>query len=145
MSYATKEQLESLMADIESKVHITTIGVGGGYESIGTIIVSMGRTDIQDYLACDGATYNIADYSQLANFIEAQFGSKNYFGGDGVTTFGVPDLRGEFLRGTGTNSHENQGSGGDVGEHQDGTVHNRMFIASNNNTAYIESDVTHDG
>ena len=33
----------------------------------------------------------------------------------------MPDLRGEFLRGTGTNSHLNQGSGANVGEHQDGT------------------------
>lgn len=30
-------------------------------------------------------------------------------------------MRGEFLRGTGTNSHTNQGSGAGVGEHQDGT------------------------
>ena len=26
--------------------------------------------------------------------------SANYFGGDGETTFSVPDLRGEFLRGS---------------------------------------------
>ena len=118
MSYATKEQLESLMADIASKVHIPTIGVGGGYAPIGTIIAYMGTTAPQDYLACDGSTYNIADYSQLANFIEAQFGSKNYFGGDGTTTFGVPDLQGEFLRGTGTNSHADGGNGANVGTHQ---------------------------
>ena len=34
----------------------------------------------------------------------------------------MPDLQGEFLRGTGTNSHTNQGSGASVGVHQDGTL-----------------------
>ena len=60
----------------------------------------------------------------MPNHIKYNFGSYNYFGGDGETTFAVPDLRGEFLRGTGTNSHANQGSGTTVGDHQDGSVHN---------------------
>lgn len=34
----------------------------------------------------------------------------------------MPDLRGEFLRGTGTNTHVNQGSGAEIGAHQDGTI-----------------------
>ena len=101
---------------------VETIGVGGGYAPIGTVISFMGTTAPQDYLICDGSTYNITDYTQLATFFEAQFGSKNYFGGDGETTFAVPDLRGEFLRGTGTNSHTDQGSGGNVGAHQNATV-----------------------
>ena len=67
--------------------------------------------------------YNIEDYQDLANYFTEQFESVNYFGGDGETTFAVPDLRGEFLRGSGTNSHTNQGSGGEVGIHQDGTEH----------------------
>jgi len=88
---------------------------------IGTVISYMGNTAPKDYLACDGTVYNIIDYKELAEYIKAQFGSYNYFGGDGTTTFAVPDLRGEFLRGTGTNSHTNQGSGSNVGVHQDGT------------------------
>ena len=100
---------------------VETIGVGGGYAPIGTIISFMGTTAPQDYLACDGSVYNITDYTQLATFFEDQFGSKNYFGGDGETTFAVPDLRGEFLRGTGTNSHADQGNGGNVGAHQNAT------------------------
>ena len=100
---------------------VETIGVGGGYAPIGTVISFMGTTAPQDYLICDGSTYNITDYTQLATFFETQFGSKNHFGGDGTTTFAVPDLRGEFLRGTGTNSHNDQGSGGNVGAHQNAT------------------------
>lgn len=88
---------------------------------IGTIIAYMGITAPKDYLACDGTIYNIVDYKELAEYIKIQFGSYNYFGGDGTTTFAVPDLRGEFLRGTGTNSHVNQGSGANVGTHQDAT------------------------
>jgi len=109
---------------------IETIGIGGGYAPIGTIIAYMGTTAPQDYLACDGSTYNITDYKQLARFIETQFGSINYFGGDGTTTFAVPDLRGEFLRGTGTNSHENSGNGSSVGTHQTATKIPRIVTAT---------------
>ena len=93
-----------------------------GASLVGSIFSYMGTTAPYGYLACDGSEYNIADYPRLANHINAHFGSTNYFGGDGETTFAVPDLRGEFLRGTGTNSHTNQGSGTSVGLHQDATV-----------------------
>ena len=92
-----------------------------GYTPVGSIVAIMGNAAPPNYLVCDGEIYNIADYPELATYFEQQFEVKNFFGGDGTTTFAVPDLRGEFLRGTGTNSHTNQGSGGDVGEHQDGT------------------------
>lgn len=94
-----------------------------GFTPIGTVISVMGTTAPLNYLACDGTVYNISDYPELAAYFNAQFGASNHFGGNGTTTFAVPDLRGEFLRGTGTNSHANQGSGAAVGEHQDGTEH----------------------
>ena len=81
----------------------------------------MGNTPPDDYLSCDGNVYRINDYKPLANFIHLQFGSYDYFGGDGIDTFAVPDLRGEFLRGTGTNSHVLSGNGASVGVHQQGT------------------------
>jgi microcystin-dependent protein len=91
----------------------------------------MGNTAPKHYLACDGSVVNILDYPELANYFNIQFGSKNYFGGNGTTTFAVPDLRGEFLRGTGTNSHSGQGNGGEVGEHQDGTAYSPQLVANN--------------
>lgn len=94
---------------------------------VGTILAFMGIIPPTDYLACDGTLYNIDDYPLLAEHIKIQFDSYNYFGGDGITTFAVPDLRGEFLRGTGTNGHENQGNGANVGEHQDGTEHTNVW------------------
>ena len=103
---------------------------------VGNIISYMGNNVPRHYLACDGTVYNIGDYPALeAHFIE-EFGSVNYFGGNGTTTWAVPDLQGEFLRGTGTNSHTNEGtgvaegSGANVGVHQDATlVQNNTFIA----------------
>ena len=69
-----------------------TIGIGGGYAPVGTTSLILGSTAPQDYLECDGSVYNIAAYPQLAAYIESQFGSKNYFGGDGTTTFAVPTI-----------------------------------------------------
>lgn len=93
---------------------------------VGHIIAHMGKDAPKHYLACDGTTYAIEDYPYLAQHIKDEFGTYDYFGGNGSTTFAVPDLRGEFLRGTGTNSHENQGNGGEVGEHQDATIHTNV-------------------
>lgn len=133
MTAASKEQLMELMQYLSQNISVPTIGIGGGFAPIGTIISYMGTTAPQDYLICDGTTYNIADYKQLSDFFAAQFGSANFFGGDGVTTFKVPDLRGEFLRGTGTNSHTDQGSGANVGVHQDGTEIPKIFVNGENN------------
>ena len=92
-----------------------------GYTPVGTIISYMGTQAPSNYLSCEGQVLNIDDYLILARHFEKQFGIKNHFGGDGITTFGIPDLRGEFLRGTGINGHENNGDGANVGVHQDGT------------------------
>ena len=97
----------------------------------------MGTTAPIDYLICDGTTYNIADYPEITTYFTSQFGSVNYFGGDGTTTFAVPDLRGEFLRGTGINSYSEQGSGANVGVHQDATKLLSGSIAPNNSSQYF--------
>ena len=104
---------------------------------VGHIIPYMGNNAPKHYLICDGGEYNIVDYPYLAQHFTDEFGSVNYFGGDGTTTFAVPDLRGEFLRGTGVNSHANQGSGATVGEHQDGTDIPVIAQYIANDTAYL--------
>jgi len=114
--------------------------LGSDSTPIGTIISYMGTTAPANYLICDGTTYNIADYPLLSSFITTQFGSVDFFGGDGVTTFAVPDLQGEFLRGTGTNSHANQGSGSNVGTHQDGTQHMDIYYNANYIGVSLPSD-----
>lgn len=86
---------------------------------IGTVISLMGTIPPKDYLACDGTVYNISQHPELARFFAAQFGSANYFGGDGETTFAVPDMRNLFLRGHHGGAEERLS--GEIGERQDAT------------------------
>ena len=58
---------------------------------VGEIITKIGSVIPAHYLPCDGAIYNILDYPKLAQCIKDEFGSTNYYGGDGITTFGVPN------------------------------------------------------
>lgn len=48
----------------------------------------MNACTVAPYLICDGTVYNIATYPMLGGLLGATFG------GNGSTTFGVPDLRG---------------------------------------------------
>lgn len=50
----------------------------------------------KDYLICKGTVCYISSYPQLANYIESAYGSKNYFGGDGTSTFAIPDWSADF-------------------------------------------------
>lgn len=104
---------------------------------VGTIINVMGINAPKHYLKCDNSEYQVKDYPYLAEYFKKEFGSVNKFGGDGVTTFRTPDLRGEFLRGTGINSHANQGNGAAVGTHQDAT---ELAIIQNWNDVTIAID-----
>ena len=111
-----------LKAQSVSNTSEDPVDLGNGANPIGTIINFMGNIAPEGYLFCNGDVYEIGgDYTNLAEFINTQFGSYDFFGGDGINTFAVPDLRGEFLRGTGTNIHDNNGNGSNVGVHQDGT------------------------
>lgn len=85
---------------------------------IGTIQAYGGASSAipQGWLYCNGAAVSRTIYAELFAVIGTSFGT-----GDGSTTFNIPDLRGEFLRGAGNNSHSNQGNGGTVGQHQDAT------------------------
>ncbi len=97
---------------------------------IGSIISYLGNEPPNGYLVCDGKEYQIADYSQLAAFFEKEFGSKNHFGGDGTSTFAVPDFRNLFLRGFHGESEEKLS--GEIGAKQEGTdVPNVILSASN--------------
>lgn len=58
---------------------------------VGELITKIGTITPAHYLPCNGKEYNILDYPELAQCIKNEFGSFNYFGGDGVTTFAVPN------------------------------------------------------
>lgn len=107
-------------------------GIDGidGDSTIGTVIAYMGTTAPKGYLACDGATYNISDYPDLANHFYTQFGSVSYFGGDGTSTFKVPDLRNLFLRGYHGTAEPLSGN---VGIFQQGTRYKEIGSSGSNN------------
>ena len=104
---------------------------------VGTVIsYIIASTPPEGYLSCDGSIYKISEYPKLAEAIKKGSGSYDYFGGDGVTTFAVPDLRGEFLRGTGT-ANRNTGTGGNVGVHQEATSFASGYATSDNGNLYL--------
>lgn len=102
--------------------------MGPDCNPIGTVISFMGTKPPKDYLVCDGSIYNINDVIQLAEFFKDQFGICNYFGGDGINTFAVPDLRNKFLRGYKGDSEEQLS--GEIGERQEGTSHVNVYVAN---------------
>jgi len=70
------------------------------------------------WIVCNGAEYAIADYEDLHTAIGTTWGAlTNGSGGAGSTHFRVPDLRGAFLRGTGTGTINTRNkAGGNVGD-----------------------------
>lgn len=64
---------------------------------IGTILDFAGATAPTGYLVCDGSAVSRTDYAALFEVIGTTWG-----GGDGSTTFNVPDLRGRAAIGAGT-------------------------------------------
>ncbi|MCM1219129.1 MAG: phage tail protein [Lachnospiraceae bacterium] len=113
---------EVITNDRDDALHVLKENIGLEDTPVGHILTYMGWKAPKHYLICDGAEYNIADYPMLSKHIFDEFGAVNYFGGNGETTFCVPDLRGEFLRGTGT-ADRDTGTGANVGAHQDATEH----------------------
>ena len=60
----------------------------------GTIITFAGATCPSGYIAADGSAISRTTYANLFAAISTLYGT-----GDGSTTFNLPDLRGEFIRG----------------------------------------------
>ncbi len=92
-----------------------------GFTPVGTVISYFGETAPEHFLICDGTEYAKSDYPQLADLLLNLTDPTPYEGSDS-DHFKVPDLRGEFLRGSGTNGHVNNGNGANVGVHQDATI-----------------------
>jgi len=58
---------------------------------VGSILAYASNIVPEGYLLCNGGTHLIADYPELAALVG------NSYGGNGTTTFGVPDLTGKFV------------------------------------------------
>lgn len=94
-------------------------GIGADGTPVGTVIAYMGTEAPQHFLVCDGSEIAIADFPYLSEQILHEFGTVNYFGGNGIDTFALPDLRNEFLRGY--HGEAEQQLSGNIGQHQDAT------------------------
>jgi hypothetical protein len=66
----------------------------GGVVPAGTVVAWGANNTPNGYIHCNGAAISRTLYADLFAAIGGNFG-----GGDGSTTFNVPDLRGEFIRG----------------------------------------------
>jgi len=107
--------------DINGDLRIQTITPGSGADvalvadatgivkqvapnPVGEIIIFPVTTPPTGYLICDGSAISRTTYSDLFTVLGTSYGP-----GDGSTTFNLPDLRGEFVRGS------DNGRGADTG------------------------------
>lgn len=80
------------------------------------------------WVVCNGAEYAIADYGDLHTAIGITWGAlTNGSGGAGSTHFRVPDLRGAFLRGTGSHGTNDMANGNDFAGPSVGSFENDSF------------------
>lgn len=59
-------------------------------QAVATTPAWMNACTVAPWLICDGSTYNVSTYGQLGAYLGSTFG------GNGITTFGVPDLRARY-------------------------------------------------
>jgi len=90
----TANLINDLQSQIKSKKHtINSIE----FLPISTILLFAGTSIPINWLMCDGSILLINDYQDLFNLIG------NKYGGDGLTTFMIPDFRGKIGLGTSNN------------------------------------------
>lgn len=108
----------------ESFSDYTVTGGATGVE-IGTLNMWPLATPPNGYLLCNGQTPLIADYPALAALLGTTFG------GNGTTTFGVPDMRGRFPIGAGTfaglNANEGLAESGRTPSHKHTMAHTHVI------------------
>ena len=93
------KSLYLFVTDTWYSVPLTTAGTGGTVPTGGVIPFAGPTTALPNgWALCNGAAASRTTYASLFSVIGTAFGS-----GDGSTTFNLPDLRGYFVRGAGTN------------------------------------------
>lgn len=84
--------------------------IAQGADLLGTVFYTGASICPVNSLAADGTAVSRTTYSTLFNKISTTFGT-----GDGSTTFNVPDMRGIFIRGAGTQSVSGTSYSGTLG------------------------------
>lgn len=102
----------------------------------GTVITFASVTAPSGYLVCDGSEISREEYANLFTVIGETFGV-----GDGSTTFKLPDLRGEFIRGFdgGRGIDSNRAFGSFQVDSFKEHGHNMRFTNSQSNSNYNNS------
>jgi microcystin-dependent protein len=83
-------EVNSIMATLTNLLNNSR----GGLVPPGSVVAFSANSAPTGYVKCNGAALSRTLYSDLFTAIGTTFGA-----GDGTTTFLVPDLRGEFIRG----------------------------------------------
>ncbi len=104
------------------------LGTSSGAALPGFVAMFAGATTPTGWLLCDGSVLNIADFPVLGALLGATYG------GDGVTTFGVPDARGRLMLGAGAGPGLTARARGDTGgdeAHTDVATHTHTLMGEN--------------
>lgn len=128
---AAFDQVQSLTERTDTVVTMSVLqqiidSIKEPFAPVGSIVAMATRVVPAGYLECNGNTVSRTTYADLFSKIGTTFGT-----GDGSTTFNLPDLRGEFIRGfdSGRGVDPNRG----FGQWQDDTFkahsHNIVNIA----------------
>ena len=105
----------------------------------GSILAFTGSVDPRGWYICDGRVLAVQYNPGLFAVIGTQFG------GDGVVTFKLPDLRGSFLRGTGTNATYTDYAGTTLNDFQTHAtqVHHHKIIDPSHNHGITDPSHSH--
>ncbi|WP_348789227.1 tail fiber protein [Leifsonia sp. NPDC080035] len=103
---------------------------------IGEIRMFAGTFEPQGWMFCQGQTLSVAAYPALFSLLGT------YYGGDGVTTFALPDLRGRFPVGTGQGGGRSSYQLGQYGGAQSVTVIAPQIPSHSHSVAAADSPTT---
>lgn len=98
--------------------------LAGGAAYIGSIFAWPVSTPPSDHLECNGQAVSRVTYADLFELLGTAYGE-----GDGSTTFNIPDLRGEFIRGW-SNGRSGVDTGRALGSFQDHQLENHQHFTN---------------
>lgn len=111
------------------------------YFPIGTILHYAGQTAPQGWLVADGSLLLKANFPDLFSVLGV------VFGGDGITTFGLPNLLGEFIRGydKGRGVDTGRAFGSEQLDQLQGHAHTIFIRQQNTNALFDHADAGYNG
>lgn len=128
---ARKQYVDDAIANIVIPIPVLT----------GSIIAYGGTNQPSGYLRCNGQAVSRSTFSDLFSAISTRFGP-----GNGSTTFNVPDLRSEFIRGADNMGGDRGLPGGNLPGDTQGDVfrtHNHPVTGGGTHTHTTQADGVH--